>query len=747
MATPTQTPTPTRTPTPVPTRADIVEKASPSVVFIDAGSGTGSGFVVDATGYILTNEHVVTGSTWVTVILDNGDKLTAYVAATDPSRDIALIKVDRHFHSVLQIATEARPGDEVIVLGYPLGYTLGASVKTTRGIVSAFTTIDGVIHIQTDAAINPGNSGGPLLNLRGEVVGMNTRVSRQIPGRDFDAQGIGFAIRYDVLTSRLTALMAAATSPSTATPTSTPKPSPTPGSGPQPIFGPVNGEIAHNPDDGLVDVYDASGIWITDGVIEASFYNPYSSNVSGWSSGFIFRNSRHNVFHIVMVTGYGFLHHIVGTSDNVEDRQRLIYRKLDTIDTSPAGRNHLRIVATGATCLLYINGHYAAGLDLKDLREAGSVSAIANYYNNHGVAGYKTRFEDFTVWPSPKPLYGPVAGEIAHEPEDGFVDDYRASGVRTRDGAIEARFLNPYSTEVGEWSSGFLFRHSPYDDDNNAFHAVVITGDGYFYHYLRTGDAEASVRLARTYADEIDTSSAGSNHVRVVLNGAQGLLYINGEYVANLKLQDLMEPGTVYAVGSYFSGHGVAGYSTRFEDFTIWPAPETLFGPVDGEIEHNPDSGSIDTYRTDAGIRDGIIEAYFHNPYSTSVGQWSSGFMFRLKRTDGTSKFHIIVITERGYFYHYLRTTDDGESDQRLAVRHLDEIDTAYPGGNHIRVIADGKEGKLYVNGHYITDLQLQGLMDEGNVIAVGSFFEGHGITGYSTRFEDFTIWPIDALR
>ena len=223
-----------------------MDEVRESVVLIDTGSGAGSGFVVDATGYILTNEHVVRGSTWVTVILDSGARLTAYVAATDPSRDIALIKVDRRFNSVLQFATEARVGEEVIALGYPLGYRLGESMTTTTGIVSAFRTFpNGVAYIQTDTDINFGNSGGPLLNLQGEVVGMNTSILR-----DEDAQGINFAIRHNVLASRLPVLLRAATSPPSATPNPTPTPTPTPGSGPQPIFGPVNGEIEHNPDDG-----------------------------------------------------------------------------------------------------------------------------------------------------------------------------------------------------------------------------------------------------------------------------------------------------------------------------------------------------------------------------------------------------------------------------------------------------------------------------------------------------------------
>ena len=711
--------------------------AGPSVVFIDAGSGTGSGFVVDATGYILTNEHVVTGSTWVTVILDNGDKLTAYVAATDPSRDIALIKVDRHFHSVLQFATEARPGDEVIALGYPLGYTLGASVKTTRGIVSAFTTVGGVIHIQTDAAINPGNSGGPLLDLRGEVVGMNTRVSRQIPGRDFDAQGIGFAIRYDVLTSRLTALMAAAASPPTVTPTPTPIPSPTPGSGPQPIFGPVNGEIEHIPNDGSIDGY-YSGTSIRDGTIEANFYNPYSASVGQWSSGFLFRHSPNgdgtNKFHSVVITEDGYLHHSLRAS-GPDNTQRLARTYVSEIHTDVSAHNHIRIVLTGGAGKLYINGHYITHLQLQGLMEAGSVIAVGSYFSGHGVAGYSTRFEQFTIRPTPRPLFGPVDGEIKHDPDDGFIDDYRATGVTIRDGVIEARFFNPYSTEVGEWSSGFLFRHSPYDD-TSLFHAVVITSDGSFFHYLRTSEAGPDQRLAARQISHINTDPGTSNHVRIAFTGSEGLLYINGEYIANLRLQDLMEAGTIYAVGSYFTGHGVDGYSTRFEDFTVWPAPKNLFGPVDGEVSHSPDDGRIDGYYSATSIRDGTIEAYFHNPYSPSVGEWSYGFMLRLK---GNS-FHAVVIQSSGHFQHLMRI--DGDS-QQLAVRRISEIHTSYPARNHVRVVADGPQGKLYVNGHHIADLQLQGLMDEGYVYAVGSYFKGHSMAGQSTQFEDFTIWPL----
>ena len=506
------------------------------------------------------------------VVLDSGDRLSAYVAATDANRDIALIKVDRSFQSKLQFATDAREGEEVIALGYPLGFSLGESMTITTGIVSAFRTFpNGVAYIQTDTDINFGNSGGPLLNLQGEVVGMNTSILR-----DEDAQGINFAIRYNVLASRLPALLGVATTPSTVTPTPTPTPAPVS------LFGPVDGEIEHNPGDGFIDVYDPSDpdirfelalTLIRDGILEARFYNPYPTSTGAWSSGFLFRDKplESNVFHLVMITSSGYFQHVLSTGDT-ESRQTLTNRRISKIDTRSGGSNHLRIVAAGKEGMLFINGHYIAHLQLQGLMESGYVSPMVNYYDNHGVVGYSTRFEDFTIWPPPTPLFGPMDGEIEHNiHETGFIDTYRASGIQTRDGIIEARFFNPYSASVGQWSSGFMFRHRSIDGVPK-FHIVLITERGNFYHYLRTtGDGEADQRLAFRHIGEIDASYPGSNHIRILANGSEGKLHINGHFIADLQLQGLMEEGSVYAVGTYFRSHGVAGHSTRFEDFTIWP--------------------------------------------------------------------------------------------------------------------------------------------------------------------------------
>ena len=218
----------------MPKVADIVARVKHAVVRVETpGGGTGSGFVIDASGYILTNEHVVTTHASVDVQFANGVRRTASVVATDAAKDIALLKfTPATAPTVFSFASSVvQQGDQVIALGYPLGKLLGADMTVTMGVVSAFRTIQNVSFIQTDASLNPGNSGGPLLNMKGEVVGMNTAGIDEAPdGRP--VEGISFAIRHSALSAQLPVLMAAPAPtprPPTPVPTpiATPKPPPT----------------------------------------------------------------------------------------------------------------------------------------------------------------------------------------------------------------------------------------------------------------------------------------------------------------------------------------------------------------------------------------------------------------------------------------------------------------------------------------------------------------------------------------
>jgi serine protease Do len=158
-------------------------------------SGQGSGFIVSADGFILTNNHVVQNADSVYVRTQDNREFTAQIVGTDPGTDIAVLKVEARNMPMLKLGNsdELRIGEWVMAVGSPLSESLAHTV--TQGIVSAkgranIQLIDLEDFIQTDAAINPGNSGGPLLNLDGEVVGINTAIASRSGG----FQGIGFAI-------------------------------------------------------------------------------------------------------------------------------------------------------------------------------------------------------------------------------------------------------------------------------------------------------------------------------------------------------------------------------------------------------------------------------------------------------------------------------------------------------------------------------------------------------------------------
>lgn len=153
--------------------------------------GAGSGFVVDAAGFVVTADHVIAGAETVTVILDDGARLEAALVGRDPRTDIALLKVETEapLPAVRFAAADAaRVGDGVVAVGNPFG--LGKTA--TFGIVSARGRGTGPYddHLQIDAPINRGNSGGPSFNLRGEVVGVNTAIVSPTGGN----VGIGFAV-------------------------------------------------------------------------------------------------------------------------------------------------------------------------------------------------------------------------------------------------------------------------------------------------------------------------------------------------------------------------------------------------------------------------------------------------------------------------------------------------------------------------------------------------------------------------
>jgi serine protease Do len=167
--------------------------------------GLGSGFIIHEDGYVVTNNHVIDGASEIRVKLGDGREFTAKAVGRDPKTDVALLKIDGAAKLPvvpLGVSSELRVGEPVMAIGNPFGL----EQTVTTGIVSATGRVIGGgpydDFIQTDASINPGNSGGPLINMRGQAVGINTAIFSRSGG----SVGIGFAIPVDLAKPVLTQL-------------------------------------------------------------------------------------------------------------------------------------------------------------------------------------------------------------------------------------------------------------------------------------------------------------------------------------------------------------------------------------------------------------------------------------------------------------------------------------------------------------------------------------------------------------
>ena len=175
-------------------------KASVVVIEVERGParGGGTGFVIDSYGHIITNYHVIEGGNVIIVSTLSGDRLSAELIGTDPSNDLAVLRISSDLVTLTPVefadSSKVLVGDDVFAIGNPFG----EDFSVTAGIVSAvdlntmssFTNSKILNVIQTDAPINPGNSGGPLFNLAGNVIGVNTSISGPIRGN----VGLGFAV-------------------------------------------------------------------------------------------------------------------------------------------------------------------------------------------------------------------------------------------------------------------------------------------------------------------------------------------------------------------------------------------------------------------------------------------------------------------------------------------------------------------------------------------------------------------------
>ena len=514
-------------------------------------------------------------------------------------------------------------------------------------------------------------------------------------------------------------------------PAGLPTPTPAPPTG----FGPRDGSLMSDEGNAVL----RTGVQLADFVSEATFAGALPPAV--WMTMRV--DGKYENLHLVALgeTDGSFIwqHGRIQDRSDIEVAQSGV---LSNIRTGARARNRIRVAAYGERGLLFVNGAFIAELDFSGVTNAGDIQLVA--INESGPVS--ARFEDFTVTPidadafealkpaalpTPTPTPAPRTSATSFGPQDGVLasDDGIAifpSNVSLADFVAEVTF-------VGDIYAVSLTGRATDESEHTVF-LWNLQGTTSWDHAINL-ESMVSLEFAQSEnSANIRTGANARNHVRLIAYGGVGLLFINGAFEAELDLSGLTTPGEIL-IGAVSESGPV---STRFEDFTVRPL-EFAYGPRGGAIEHE-DDGLIDVFESLVSMSDGIIEATFSNPYPTREGSWSSGFLFR--HPSGNS-FHMVIIRSNGKWYHRSRDGGNADSTQHLAEEHSERISTSPDGSNHVRVVAIGEHGWLFINGALVANLDLSGGPDFGEVDALGLYFTDDGIPGRFTRFTDFTIHTV----
>ena len=533
----------------------MIKQVRPAVVRIQTSSGSGSGVIFETqgqTGHVITNHHVVEGDVQVSVRVNDSTTYRGSVLGTDSVRDLAVVSICCGSFQTLPFGNAAalEPGDEVVAIGYALG--LPGQATVTRGIVSAvrYDSTHRSDVIQTDAAINPGNSGGPMLSMSGEILGINTfGYDSTRSGRP--VEGLSFAISGTTVQQQIPTLRAGTPAP---TPTPTRRPTATPTPVQTSDFGPTNGELRHDPSDGSIET-EYANVSIADMIVEATFVNPYSAASNKWDYGFIFRREHTGrAIHFVVTSDqrWGLAWRERSTAGN----ERLGGGTLKSFDTSPGGRNHLRVIAIKERGWLFVNGEFVSSLDLSTVTGAGDVAVITGAFTGNEVTDAVTRFENFKGDRLTR-QYGPADGKLQKEP--GSIATHY-SQAQTRDLVVEAEFVNPQGSD---WDYGFIIRNPEF----NRLEVIGLTDEEWWFHKTRDVGDDEYTKAADGYLSNSGINLLSRNHLLLVAIQGAGWFFVNDGLVAKLDLGHNLDSGWTSAMGDFHSKHQG---SPSFENFQVW---------------------------------------------------------------------------------------------------------------------------------------------------------------------------------
>jgi hypothetical protein len=314
---------------------------------------------------------------------------------------------------------------------------------------------------------------------------------------------------------------------------------------------------------------------------------------------------------------------------------------------------------------------------------------------------------------------------------NGLIETYKA-GVDLRDFIVSATFQNPYSTAIGPWDYGFIFRNERVNED----YRLIIRSNEQWVLIYKTGSGNSET-IQDGQLSNLDLSENGSNSIWLLSKGDTGLLYVNESFVTDLDLSARTNSGDVSVGAGFYSSSEIEGYSTEYMDFEVQEISQE-FGPVNGSLAHDEENNSPEDESAQVNLKDFIVETTFMNPYSPSIGSWNYGFRFRAETNNNEYRL-IIRSVEDWVLFNRTGSTDS----ENINDGQLPNLDLSENGSNSIWLFCKGDTGVLYVNGKFVADLDLSARTNSGDVHIGTGFYSNDEFDGYSTEYTDFSIWEI----
>ena len=322
-------------------------------------------------------------------------------------------------------------------------------------------------------------------------------------------------------------------------------------------------------------------------------------------------------------------------------------------------------------------------------------------------------------------VFGPQAGSLDHI-VDGLIEA-DSTGLNVADFAAEVVLHNPYPTTIAGWDTGFLFRHV----GTNDHFRLIVASTGLWELRDRRGDQDDLI--ADGSISNLDTSDFGSNRIKLITFGEKGIFVVNDLAVAALDLSSRPDSGDLWIATELYSENETDGEVTEYEDFTVSSFAH-VFGPLGGSLFHDADE-LIESESAGVDLRNFAVESVFFNPYPATEGSWDYGFLFH--DSGGNENFRLSVGSGGGW------TLYDGVAEDPVNQGELSNLDVSEFGSNRLVLFAYGDQGYFYLNGVFISDLDLSARTNSGDISVATGTFTGDEIEGAVTDYDGFILWSL----